>query len=154
MNISRIKTVTVMILLNLLLATVLNVNGQSLKAIESGRISLPNGWKLSPVGKMLPVGDLPLNIALSPSRKLIAVTNNGQSNQSIHLIDPGKMQLLDTVVIAKGWLGLTFSKDEKYLYASGGNDNWIMRFQIKNKKIVPSDTIIIGKKDQLAGFVV
>jgi DNA-binding beta-propeller fold protein YncE len=146
MNISRIKTVTVMILLNLLLATVLNVNGQSLKAIESGRISLPNGWKLSPVGKMLPVGDLPLNIALSPSRKLIAVTNNGQSNQSIHLIDPGKLQLLDSVVIAKGWLGLTFSKDEKYLYASGGNDNWIMRFQIKNKKIVPSDTIILGKK--------
>jgi DNA-binding beta-propeller fold protein YncE len=146
MNISRIKTVTVVIILNLLLVTVLNVNGQSLKEIESGRVALPNGWKLSPVGKVLPVGDLPLNIALSPSGKLLAVTNNGQSNQSIHLIDPGKMQLLDSVVIAKGWLGLTFSKDGKYLYASGGNDNWIMRYQLKNKKLVPFDTLVIGKK--------
>jgi DNA-binding beta-propeller fold protein YncE len=144
--------------LNLSSAFVLQVKGQNLKEIESGRVSLPNGWKLSPVGKMLPVGDLPLNIAVSPSGKMLAVTNNGQSDQSIHLIDPGKMQVLDSVVIAKGWLGLTFSKDGKYLYASGGNDNWIMRYQIKNKKLVPHDTLVIGKrwpeKISIAGIAV
>jgi YVTN family beta-propeller protein len=124
----------------------LNLNAQSLKEIETGRVALPNGWKLSPVGKLLPLGDLPLNMAVSPSKKLIAVTNNGQSDQCIQLIDAAKMQLLDSVVIAKGWLGLTFSKDGKYLYASGGNDNWIMRYQIKNNRIVPFDTLVIGKK--------
>jgi hypothetical protein len=55
------------------------------------------------------------------------------------------MQLLDSVIIAKGWLGLTFSKDGKNLYASGGNDNWIMRYQINNSKIVPHDTLVFGK---------
>ncbi|NEW85419.1 MAG: bifunctional YncE family protein/alkaline phosphatase family protein [Mariniphaga sp.] len=128
------------------LLNVLQVKAQTLKEVESGRVSLPNGWKLTPVGKMLPVGDLPLNIAVSPSQKLLAVTNNGQSDQSIHLINAEKMQLLDSVIIAKGWLGLTFSKDGKYLYASGGNDNWIMRYEIKNKKIVPYDTLVIGKR--------
>lgn len=155
---TRLTTVLVLIFLNLLPVLVLQVNGQSLKEIESGRVSLPNGWKLSPVGKMLPVGDLPLNIAVSPFGKILAVTNNGQSDQSIHLIDPDKMQVLDSVVIAKGWLGLTFSKDGKYLYASGGNDNWIMRFQIKNKKLVPYDTLVIGKpwpeKISIAGIAV
>jgi len=121
------------------------VNGQSLKEIESNRVSLMNGWKLSPVGKMLPVGDLPLNIAVSSSGKMLAVTNNGQSDQSIHLIDAEKQEVLDSIIIAKGWLGLTFSKDEKFLYASGGNDNWIMKYQIKDKKLVPNDTLIIGK---------
>ena len=142
----------------LLMFVTLQVKSQTLKELESGRVSLPNGWKLTPVGKMLPVGDLPLNIAISPSGKLIAVTNNGQSDQSIHLIDAEKMQLLDSVIIAKGWLGLTFSKDGKYLFASGGNDNWIMRYQINNNKIVPHDTLVFGKpwpvKISIAGIAV
>jgi len=142
---SRITTLLLLICLNFSSAISLKVNGQSLKEIEAGRVSLPNGWKLSPVGKMLPVGDLPLNIAISSSKKLIAVTNNGQSTQSIQLIDPEEMQLLDSIEIAKSWLGLTFSKDGKYLYASGGNDNWIIRYQIKNKKLTPYDTLVIGK---------
>jgi len=136
---------TLMLFFLSLTLIVSQVNGQSLKEIEAARVSLPNGWKLSPVGKLLPVGDLPLNIAVSPSGKMIALTNNGQSDQSIHLIDAEKVQLLDSIVIAKGWLGLTFSKDGKSLYASGGNDNWIMRYQIKNSKLVPSDTMVIGK---------
>ena len=145
MHTIRFKTDISLICLHLILFLGLQVNAQSLKEIESNRVSLMNGWKLSPVGKMLPVGDLPLNIAVSSSGKMLAVTNNGQSDQSIHLIDPEKMEVLDSVVIAKGWLGLTFSKDEKFLYASGGNDNWITKYQIKDKKLVPNDTLIFGK---------
>lgn len=143
---SRLKFALAAICLSALSLSCLQIQAQTLKEIESGRVSLPNGWKLSPVGKQLPVGDLPLNIAVSPSKKLLAITNNGQSDQSIHLVDAEKMQLLDSIVIAKGWLGLTFSKDGKYLYASGGNDNWIMRYQIKNNKIVPFDTLVFGKR--------
>lgn len=132
--------------------------GQSYKEIMTNQVSLPNGWKLSPVGKKLPLGDLPLNIAVHPSGKILAVTNNGQSVQSVQLIDPAKMKTLDSVVIAKGWLGLTFSKDGKYLYASGGNDNWIMRYELKNNKLIPFDTLVIGKpwpeKISIAGIAV
>ena len=141
----RFKAAFAIICLPLFLLHVSELMGQSLKDIESKCISLPNGWKLSPVGKMLPVGDLPLNIAVSRSGKMLAVTNNGESDQTIQLIDSEKMAVLDSVVIAKGWLGLTFSKDEKHLYASGGNDNWVIKFQIKERKLVPEDTLIIGK---------
>jgi DNA-binding beta-propeller fold protein YncE len=144
MTTRRLTSTLVLFILSLTMTT-LHVIGQSLKEIEAGRVSLPNGWKLSPVGKMLPVGDLPLNIAVSPSGKMLAVTNNGQSDQSIHLIDSEKMLVLDSIVTAKSWLGLTFSKSGKYLYASGGNDNWIMRYQVKNKKLVAFDTLVIGK---------
>src|SRR3954453_3324045 len=110
------------------------------------RISLPNGWSLSPVGKSLEVGDLPLNIAVSPTKKYLAVTNNGQSTQSIQLIDVAGKKVLDNVVIPKSWLGLHFSGNEKYLYASGGNDNWILKYAINNNKLVLQDSIILGKK--------
>src|SRR6476620_7755158 len=110
------------------------------------RISLPNGWSLSPVGKSLELGDLPLNIAVSPTKKYLAVTNNGQSTQSIQLIDIANKKVLSNVEIPKSWLGLCFSGNEKYLYASGGNDNWILKYAINNNKLVLKDSISLGEK--------
>jgi hypothetical protein len=40
------------------------------------QITLPNGWSLSPAGKSLPLGDLPLNMAISNSKKLMAVNKH------------------------------------------------------------------------------
>ncbi len=108
-------------------------------------ITLPNGWQLSPAGRSLPLGDLPLNIAVSKSKKLLAVTNNGQSTQSLQLIDAATEKIIAVTGIAKSWLGLTFSSDEKYLYASGGNDNRILKYNIANKKLLLVDSIELGK---------
>jgi YVTN family beta-propeller protein len=125
-----------------IIASALNVQAQVPgKIAQTGQVLLPNGWKLSPAGTSMPLGDLPLNIQLSPSGKMLAVTNNGQSTQSIQLIDPVSETLIDEKVIGKLWYGLAFSRDEKHLYASGGNDNWIIDFEIRNNKLVPADTI-------------
>ncbi|MES1219938.1 MAG: YncE family protein, partial [Bacteroidota bacterium] len=113
---------------------------------QTKQIHLPNGWSLSPVGKSLQLGDLPLNIAVSPSKKLIAVTNNGQSTQSIQLIDAINNKILHSVEIPKSWLGLKFSADEKYLYASGGNDNRIIKYAVVNNKLALKDSILLGGK--------
>jgi YVTN family beta-propeller protein len=109
------------------------------------QVLLPNGWKLSPAGRHLQLGDLPLNIQLSASGKLLAVTNNGQSTQSIQLIDPVTEKILDEKIVGKSWYGLAFSHDEKILYASAGNDNFILAFHIKNNKIGLADTLKLGK---------
>ncbi|HEU4609894.1 MAG TPA: hypothetical protein VFS31_17360, partial [Chitinophagaceae bacterium] len=76
-------------------------------------VTLPNGWKLSPAGRSLPLGDLPLNIAVSGNRKWLAVTNNGQSVQSIQLIDAKHEKILSTVRIPKSWYGLAFSDNDR-----------------------------------------
>lgn len=138
-----LKKLFCFIFLSLLL--IAGLNAQSLEKIESGRIELPNGWKLTPVGTVLPVGDLPLNIAVSPSEKYLAVTNNGQSDQSVQLIDAAGMKILDSVQLAISWLGLTFSDDNKMLYVSGGNGNYILRFPIRNNKLKTPDTLKIDK---------
>src|SRR5690242_7029852 len=113
-------------------------------ATSAQHIELPNGWSLTPVGKSLQLGDLPLNIAVSSSKKYIAVTNNGESTQGIQLIDVQHEQRLDSIDIAKSWLGLKFSADEKYLYASGGNDNRILKYAIINNKLHLTDSFVLG----------
>lgn len=114
------------------------------KVEDSQQILLPNGWKISPAGHSLDLGDLPLNIQLSPSGKFLAVTNNGQSTQSLQLIDPKTEKIIDEKVLTKAWYGLAFSKNEQHLYVSGGNDNWILDFNIVNNKLAKSDTIKLG----------
>ena len=112
---------------------------------DPSKVLLPNGWSLSPAGRSLPLGDLPLNIQVSLSQKLIAVTNNGQSKQSIQLIDPQTEKILYEQPIGKAWYGLKFSADEKKLYASGANDNIILAYPIVNKKLGTADTLVLGK---------
>lgn len=109
-------------------------------------VLLSNGWQLTPAGRSLPLGDLPLNMAVSPTKKFIAVTNNGQSVQSIQLIDARSEKVLNTQVVPKSWYGLKFSADERFLYASGGNDNWILQFAVQNNTLVLKDSIALGKK--------
>ena len=112
------------------------------------KVLLPNGWSLTPAGNSLPLGDLPLNIAVSSSRRYLAVTNNGQSTQTLQLIDAMKQQVLDSVIIPKSWLGLAFSANEKFLYASGGNDNRILKYRVSpaaRPALVLVDSIPLGK---------
>ena len=112
---------------------------------EASRVLLPNGWSLSPAGKSLPMGDLPMNLVVSPSGKFMAVTNNGHGKQTITLIDPMTETILDEVEIKKSWYGLVFNKEENRLYASGGNDNMILVYTINDLTLQKSDSIVLGK---------
>lgn len=108
-------------------------------------VTLPNGWKLTPVGESMPLGDLPLNMEVSPSRKLMAVTNNGQGTQTIELIDVATRIKTDSVEIKRSWYGLAFSADERRLYVSGGHNNNILIYTITNRKLALTDSIQLGK---------
>src|SRR6478752_10031156 len=97
------------ILLPLFLFCSSGMFAQTLEELNAKKITLPNGWHLTPVGKSIQLGDLPLNIAVSKSGKYMAVTNNGQSTQSIQLLDAKKETLLDELIIPKSWYGLKFT---------------------------------------------
>jgi YVTN family beta-propeller protein len=116
------------------------------KISSTQQVLLPNGWKLSPAGRSLQLGDLPLNMQLFPSGKLLAVTNNGEGIQSIQLIDPKSERLLDEKIVGKAWYGLAFSHDEKKLYVAGANDNFILSFAIEGTKFGKADTLKLGEK--------
>ncbi|HMG67143.1 MAG TPA: hypothetical protein VK588_05625, partial [Chitinophagaceae bacterium] len=109
-----------LLLLYFIILIDVGASSQTLQQLRSKSVHLPNGWTLTPVGKSFALGDLPLNIIVSPTKKYIAVTNNGQSTQSLQLIDPINEKVLNSKVIPKSWYGLKFSADEKFLYASGG----------------------------------
>lgn len=121
------------------------VIAQTSAQLDAGRVTLPNGWSLTPVGKNIGLGDLPLNMAISNNKKWMAIANNGQSNHSIELIDLAKGQKVDSLFIAKAWYGLAFSANDQHLYVSGGHDNQVNKYQLTNNKLQLVDSFILGK---------
>lgn len=108
------------------------------------KVLLPNGWSISKIGRSLQLGDLPLNLQVSHNKKMMAVTNNGQSVQSIQLIDVQSEKITDEKTIEKAWYGLQFNDKDDKLYASGGNDNFILVYPIAKGKLLTPDTIRLG----------
>ncbi len=108
----------------------LNVNAQ--KTFLPKAVELPNGWSLSPAGAAINLSsDLPLNMAISPDEKYVAITDNGNGKQGIDLLNVDKKQLLSFTQMPAAWVGLQFSHDGKYLYASTGEKNKIIRFKVE-----------------------
>ena len=120
--------------------------------LASKRVTLPNSWKLSPHGKSVSLGDLPLNLVVSPNKSYMVATNNGQSVQSLQLFNVKKGEIVDSKVIPKSWYGLKIAADNKTIYASGGNDNVILHFEIVEDKLVDKGKISLSNipKDNIS----
>ena len=121
-------------------------SAQTLADLEKKRVKLPNGWSLTPVGSNIRLGDLPLNMTISHNKKWLAVTNNGQSTQTIDLVDLKSGKRVDSIIIAKSWYGLAFSHNDQFIYASGGHDNRVNKYRIVNNKLQLTDSLILGAK--------
>jgi len=112
----------------------------------TSQTQLPNGWKLSPAGTATPLGDLPLNLQLSPDGRLAAVVNAGWGQNSVQLLDAATGQLLDTRVVPATWAGLAFGPDGRTLYASGGQHNRIHCFKVEGQKLRPDSALVLGDR--------
>jgi YVTN family beta-propeller protein len=113
--------------------------------LGDGRVLLPNGWMLSPAGTSLPLGELPLNMALTPDEKYLVVTNNGTQRQELSLIDLTRWKVVQTLPLSKSWLGLKSLRKESAFLVSGGNDNRILKFSLMNGSMTLVDSFVVGK---------
>jgi len=105
---------------------------------------LPNGWKISPVGKQYALGDLPLHLLLSPSKKYLGILNCGQSKQSLEIFSTQQNKIISRIMIPKTWYGLAFNQAENKIYTSGGYDNTIRVYSFKNQNLKFLDSLILG----------
>lgn len=93
--------------------------------LADGSVLLPNQWRLTPAGEQIPVGDLPLAMALSPDGRYLLVTNNGYADQYVSVIDVEARQETGRIPMTESWLGLAFSPSGNRVYVSGGGSDEI-----------------------------
>jgi YVTN family beta-propeller protein len=111
---------------------------------KDNRVLLPNGWWLSPAGDQIELGDFPMNAALYEGKKpddqrYLAVLDGGQSGADVRLVDLKAEKVVDVVKLEDSWQGIRFLG--RRLYVSGGYQNCVYTFDLKDAKLVPVDTI-------------
>ncbi|MBI5095095.1 MAG: bifunctional YncE family protein/alkaline phosphatase family protein [Candidatus Hydrogenedentes bacterium] len=90
-------------------------------AIEGG-YNLPNGWRITPVGAVVPTEDLPLNIIPTPDGRAMISVQGGFNPHGLVVIDTATNKDLQRISLPTAWLGMVWAPDGKTLYVSGGND--------------------------------
>src|SRR5262249_10873052 len=105
---------------------------------------LPTGRLVTPSGAVVPVGDFPVAVAVSPDGRMAVVSNAGQGegsnplqgNQSLQVIDLSTNQVVQTVTDhAPGKdvfynEGVAFSADGSKLYVTGGGNDAVYRYAV------------------------
>src|SRR3954470_18356093 len=103
---------SVVLLVLLFLAAALPA-AQKPKTSRPGRESrdvtlLPNGWRISPAGRHITVGDLPLRMAESPDGRMLVISNDGYSKPTLTLVDLKTLDVRQKAEVANTWLGVVW----------------------------------------------
>ncbi len=106
---------------------------------------LPNGWKLTPVGDQVAIGELPLNLVITKDEKYAITSNSGAQINSISVVDIESKKEIQRIIVDKTWLGIVFNNDDSKLFVSGANNNLIYIYNFNAGYLTLSDSIIIGQ---------
>ena len=109
--------------------------------LSDGKYLLSNGWSLSPAGREISLGGLPLKIVIVPNTDYAVVASDGYTEHFIALIDLKTEKIIDRDTTRMGWMGLAVSNDGKHIYASAGSRNEIFVFDLENGQMTRSGEI-------------
>jgi len=88
-----------------------------------GGYELPNGWRLTPLGRSIPTEDMVLNVSLAPDRKAIVALHSGFNPHGLVVVDARTEEAVQRLPLKSAWLGLAWHPNGKRLFVSGGNAN-------------------------------
>jgi DNA-binding beta-propeller fold protein YncE len=123
---------------------------------KEGAVRLHNQWSLRPAGKQLELGDFPVNLALHPGGKWLAVLHAGFTTHEIVIVDlhdAKRQKITCRVPLDQTFYGLCFAPDGKQLFASGGEfevvhvfdfDEGLLARRRKLDAAEPKQTFVVG----------
>jgi YVTN family beta-propeller protein len=98
-------------------------------ARTSETLPLPTGVRLDPAGPSFDVGNMPLAVAGAPGPPgRLVLLLSGYREQGLQVVDAVAGRVLQTLPQPGAFIGLAFSPDGKTLYASGGDDDAVFRY--------------------------
>jgi YVTN family beta-propeller protein len=83
--------------------------------------ALPNGWRITPIGKAIPTEDMVLNVLPAPDGRAVMALHSGFNPHGLVVIDAHTDEATQRIPLRSAWLGMAWHPDGKRLYVSGGN---------------------------------
>ncbi len=112
-------------------------------SLGGGETLLPNGWRIRPAGRHMAIGDLPLNMVLSPDGRYLVVTDNGYADPTLRVVDLAHGNIASVLPLENAWLGLAWHPDGTRLYSSGAAADSVVELAWNNGHLTPKRTFQI-----------
>lgn len=106
--------------------------------LPDGSFLLSSGWRIKPVGTMIPVETFPMASVVSPDRKYLLILNGGYNPPTISVIDIAAAKELSRAAVPDAWLGLTMTKAGDKVYVGGGSQAAVFEFSFKAGVLTPA----------------
>jgi YVTN family beta-propeller protein len=113
------------------------------------------GWRITPAGQQLPLGEKPFGSALSPDGKYLAVSNDGTNVQSLSLVDVADRKTVQRIDLPRPealFIGLAWSPDGSTLYAAAGGNDKIRVYRRSGDQLTEDTPITMPKGSFPAGL--
>ena len=93
---------------------------------------LPTGVRLDPVGEVIDLGSLPINLVLAPDKDKAVVVLSGWREQGIQVVDLKTRKVTQTLLQDGAFYGAAFSPDGHHFCVSGGNTDLLFVYGWKD----------------------
>ena len=114
--------------------------------LADGRVLLPNGWYLSPAGEQVEIGELPLNMVITPDERYVITTDDGTAVQNLTVVDVATWTVVQKLPVDKAWVGLRLFDGGRRLLVSGGNDNRVNVYDFRDGALRFADSLVIAPR--------
>ncbi|MCU0646640.1 MAG: YncE family protein, partial [Gemmatimonadaceae bacterium] len=98
-------------------------------ADDDSRRRLPTGARLDPAGRLVDVMPLPLTLVASPEGDALVLLASGWRAQGVQVLDRASGRVRQSLPQRAAFVGMAFSPDGRTLWASGGNEDIVYRYQ-------------------------
>ena len=105
---------------------------------------LPNGWRLTPVGKQTVLSDLPLNIAPLADNRHALVATSGYNTHHLTLVDLETGEKINQVAQRDTWFGLALDEKSGNLWWSGGGGGTVHRYHLAGNSFEGIQPALLG----------
>jgi len=107
-----------------------------------GTTLLASGWRISPAGRAVDVGTLPLALAVHPDGRVLALTSGYAANR-LMVIDRTRWTATDSVTFSATWLGLAVRRAGD-AFVSGGITNRVWRIAESGGRWARADSVALA----------
>ncbi|MBA3440534.1 MAG: beta-propeller fold lactonase family protein [Pyrinomonadaceae bacterium] len=128
----------------LLLPVCSTASSQQIPRPTADGYSLPNGWRLTPIGKAIPTEDMVLHLLPAPDGRAVIASHSGFNPHGLVVIDARTEQAVQRIPLKSTWLGMAWHPNGNLLYVSGGNADGrvstrapVYVFEYKNARLSP-----------------
>lgn len=101
----------------------------------TGGYLLPNGWKITPTEKQVPLNDLPLNIVPLADGKHVVTGTSGYNPHTLYLIDVAAQQIVSSVTSRNSWFGLAVAPEQDRGWWSGASADMLHTFSLAGNQL-------------------